>query len=496
MKRRLRKYVAVVMTLLLCLGLWFRHGQVVRAEGEQTATVDIYTDANTKVGSYDIAISNFSVKTAEDGGISFAGEFSLTADQTKGAKGYLLYWYATVDKMGTIATGNTPTIDLSVLSTYNITYSMNSNEAGTVVTYSDVVIKLFADYGASHRVIYDSNYQMGMSIISDMTSDVTAEEYYYQDALTTTEGVYKLPATPTFEGKTWVNTMTDEATGETMTYFFIGWGETDSGGVDELSGFKYGDREETTVTLYAQWQRPCKLTINYYSTEAEMQLQQPCYDPVTIWQESLTDTTFTFTTMPGAEMTGEFFAAWQYKNDDGTAVTLSENEENTIAIPQDGSDVAINMYGLWSPAAKLQVTYNQGDMADPYTIEVKQASISDTTFSFETSSDVVPPSDIAIFEGWSYMNASGEKVMIGAGETCSDIPLTTTAVTMTAVWKEPLPGGSTVSAGTQTLLEGEPYTLGTGSWTVSGSNGGDNCVYTGGREFYIPATGDYNFVAN
>ena len=486
MRRRLRNYAAVVMTLLLCMGLWFQHGQTVRAEGEQTATVNIYTDANTQVGSYDVLISNFTVKTAEDGGVSFTGVFSLTADQSKGTDGYLLYWYTTDDKVGTIATGNTPTIDLSMLSSYNITYSMTSNEDGSVVTYSDVVIKLFADYGASHTVTYKSNYRMG-GVISSTQNDVTAEVTYFQNDVQNLAGIpYNHPDLPTFTTEAGEVTWTNEG------YLFKGWGVKDSGGVNAPETFDYGD---TAIELYAQWQKASQLIINYYRTEAEMQQQNPCYDPVTIMQESLDETSFTFTTMPGAEMDGEFFAGWQYKDKSGAAVTLAENQEVTIAIPQDGSDISLDIYGLWSPAAILQVTYDMGSEFDPYTVEVEQASISDTTFSFETSNEAVPPSDTAIFEGWSYTNASGKTVIIGAGEMCSDIPITTTAVTMTAVWKELLLGGSTVSAGTYTLLEGEPYTLGSGSWTVTYGGSGDSCTYTGGSTFYVTSTGDYTFTA-
>ena len=480
MRRRLRKYVAVVMTLLLCMGIWFQHGQIIRAAGEQTATVEIYTNANTMIGSYNIEISNFGVVTTEEGGTSFSGEFSLTTDQTKGADGYLLYWYTTDDKVDRIATGNTPTINLGMLSEYNIAYSMTSNEDRSEVTYSDVKIKLFADYGESHYVTYYSNETQD----GNHTSDKSESVYYYQMDSEELGGVYNHPETATINGELIEN----------GNNFFVGWGTSDSGDVDTPpSEFKYGN---IPLVLYARWKSPCQLIVNYYLTEADIEIQNPCYDPVTELQSSLSDTSIIFKTMPRAEMKGNFFVGWQYKDETGAVFTLAENETKAIAIPQDGTDVILNLYGIWSPIAVLQVTYDMGDMLEPYTIEVEQASISDTTFSFITSSDVAPPTDTAIFEGWSYTNASGAKVIIGADETCSDIPITTTAVTFTAVWKEPLPEGSTVSTGTYTLLEGVPYTLGSGSWTVTDSSGGDNCVYVGGREFYVSATGDYTFVPN
>ena len=479
MRKRLRKYVAVVMTFLLCTGIWFQHGQIVRAAGEQDAIVEIYTDANTMVGSYSIEISNFGVEISEAQGTVFTGVFSLTADQTKGADGYLLYWYTGKEELGEIATGNTPTIDLGLLSEDKITYSMTSNEDGSV-TYSDVKIKLLADYGESHCVTYYSNETQN----GDHTSDKTESVYYYQMAVEEWDGVYNHPETATIDGELIEN-------GDNS---FVGWGTSDSGVVDTPPrAFQYGD---DPLTLYARWQRPCQLIVNYYQTEADIQNQSPCYDPVTALQSSLSDESITFTTMQGPEMERAFFAGWQYRDETGAVFTLGENETMSIEIPEDGTDVSLDLYGIWSPVAVLQVTYDMGDTVEPYTIEVEQESISDTTFSFTTSSDVAPPTDTAIFEGWSYTNASGATVIIGAGEICSDIPITTTDVTLTAVWKEPLQEGSTVSAGTYTLLEGVPYTLGSGSWTVTDSNGGDNCVYVGGKEFYVPVTGDYTFVPN
>lgn len=486
MRRRLRNYVAVVMTLLLCMGVWFQHGQMVKAEGEQTATVNImlpvFSDNDTgMVTLTDVVITDFTYDP--NGDIPWSGSISLTADQTKNAEGRsIFYWYDSNDKVTTLYTGNTPTIDISRL------WGVKIGEGETETSPYVVTIELYADYGASHTVTYKSNYQMGGSISSNQ-NDVTAEVTYFQDDVQNLEGIpYNHPDLPTFTTEAGEITWTNEG------YFFKGWGLTDSGGVNAPETFDYEEKWDTAIELYAQWQKASQLTVNYYQTKAEMEQQNPCYDPVTVLQESLDDTSFTFTTMPGAETEGEFFAGWQY-DDAGTTYTLAENEEKTIAIPEDGADIILNLYGIWSPAAILQVTYDMGGEFDPYTVEVEQASISDTTFSFETSNEAVPPSDTAIFEGWSYTNASGKTVIIGAGEMCSDIPITTTAVTMTAVWKEPLAGGSTVSAGTYTLLAGEPYTLGSGSWTVTYEGSGDSCTYTGGSTFYVTSTGDYTFTA-
>lgn len=479
MRRRLRNYVAVVMSILLCTCVWFQHVETVKAEGEQLATVHIVTDEKT-LTLQDVAVNNFSVKQTEDGAVTYGGNVALTAEQIKAEDSdgrYLLYWYPTNDSDGAVATGNSPVIDLGML--YEISCEKVSGNDGSV-TYN-LELTVYATYGEEYYVTYYSNETQD----GDHTADTFEQVFYYQADPDELGGTYNHPKTPTINGQVITN----------GNMFFVGWGTTDSGELDDIpSEFSYAD--SSSLTLYARWQSPCELTINYYMTEAEMQLQHPYYDPVTILQQNLEDTSFTFTTKPGAEMDGEFFAAWQYKDETGQAFTLAENETTTIPIPQDGSNVSLDLYGLWSPAAKLQVTYNQGDMGAPDTVEVVQESISDTTFTFVTSADVAPPSDFAIFEGWSYTNADGKTVMIGAGETCSDIPLTTTAVTLTAVWKEPLASGATVSAGTHMLLEGETYTLGSGSWTVTGSDGGDNCLYTGGREFYIPATGDYTFVAN
>lgn len=477
MRRRLRNYVAVVMTLLLCMGLWFQHGQMVKAEGEQTATVRIYPGTDNGIMDYfeigAVPINGFSAKTSEDGMTTYTGTISLTSEDIENPdpdERYLLYWYTSswlnADILPEPLTlGNSvPETDINLL-------NLQVNPGITEGVY-DISVTLYAKYGEMHSVSYYLNESMDG--INPGTLDKTVD--YYQKDVSVTGDSYSHPEAPT---------------GENEDAFFIGWSLTQSGDVQAPpSTFTYG---EGNLDIYAMWKNPCQLTVNYYQTEAEMQDQKPYYGPVTELQKSLSDTSITFTTMPGAKMDGEFFAGWQYKDETGAVFTLAENEEKAIAIPEDGSDVWLDLYGIWTPAAKLQVTYDMGGEFDPYTVEVEQASISDTTFSFETSNEAEPPSDFAIFEGWSYTNASGKTVTIGAGETCSDIPITTTAVTMTAVWKEPLQSGSTVSAGTHTLLAGEPYILGSGSWTVTYGGSGDSCTYAGGSTFYVTSAGDYTF---
>lgn len=66
-----------------------------------------------------------------------------------------------------------------------------------------------------------------------------------------------------------------------------------------------------------------------------------------------------------------------------------------------------------------------------------------------------------------------------------------TQITFTAQWE--WDGESITESGkTYSLKAGTPYTLGTGTWTVSG----DDYNYTGGSTFYVGTDGDYTFTKN
>jgi len=386
MRRRLRNYVAVVMSLLLCMGLWFQHGQMVKAADETSATVIISTGESEVLNLEGVSVKGFSSVTTGDMK-TYIGSLSLTQEQIEAVdtdNRYLVYWFATDDLVDTIATGTSPTIDLSMLYPGYITCEEITDEAGSV-TYNDLTIRLYARYGEEHYVTYYSNEAQD----GDHTSDTYEEVYYYQSDPDELGGAYNHPETATINGKVITN----------GNNFFVGWSTTDSGAVGTPpSEFQYTDNP---LRLYARWQEAACLTITYIP---------------------------------------------------------SENSEG-------------------------------------YDNYAYQQTLTDTTFSFVTEAEPSPPTDYSVFEGWSYTNASGATVMIGAGETCSDIPITTTTVTLTAVWKEPLQSGSTVSAGTHTLLAGEPYTLGSGLWTVTYGGNGDSCTYTGGSTFYVTSTGDYTFAA-
>ena len=175
MRRRLKNYVAVVMSLLLCLGVWFQHGQMVKAEDEILATIIISTGAEADIYLEGIPVKGFSSVTTEDGMTTYVGSLSLTQEQIEAVDAderYLMYWYATDDRMedDTIAVGTSPAIDLSRLFADYITCEEITGEDGSV-TYDRLTITLFASYGASHKVAYDSNYQMG-GYINSSVSDV------------------------------------------------------------------------------------------------------------------------------------------------------------------------------------------------------------------------------------------------------------------------------------------------------------------------------------
>ncbi|MBQ8280325.1 MAG: hypothetical protein IJZ23_10825 [Roseburia sp.] len=465
MRSRLRKYMSVVMTLLLCLGLWFQHGQAVQAAGEQTATVMIdYGTGTAELG--EVTINNFEYAPETD---SCQGTITLTETQTKGTDGYFIYWYAESGRVNSAATGSTPTIDISTLETGMV--SCITNEDGSYT----VMIVLYAGYGASHKI----SYYMNESMDGVTNGTLDQEKVYYQKDTSETGGTYEHPSEP------------GQANGDK---FFIGWSSAHSGEVvAPASTFTYGDAD---VNVYAIWQTPYVLMVNYYATQEDIATQTTCYNAATNAQESLTDTTFSFTTPAAPARDNYFFEAWSYDDGTGTVKTVAENTAVDIAIPSSGSDVALDLYGTWTAAESLTVTYvSEGTtVGNPETIY--QNSADDTTFSFTTAAEPTAPSDNYIFEGWSYTNFSGATVTIGAGETCSDISISTDEVTMTAAWTETTAAGSTIGAGTYTLQAGTAYTLGSGSWTVTYNGSGDSCTYAGGRTFYVTTTGDYTFASN
>lgn len=487
MRSRLRKYVSVVMTLLLCLGLWFQHGQMVKAEVSATGAIYVYIMGQTEDGTTGVidemeigtlTVNNFSGSEAD----GYNGTITLTAEQTKGTtiySGYLLYWYKMEnDILVSVAEGCTPTIDINDLT--DVVVTPVEDEAGNITSYT-VTGVIYAEYGASHMATYISNYDMA----GDSTDSVTVP--YYQDDLKVTEGTYSHPVEPTFWGETEPVTWTKEG------YLFAGWGITDSGGVNAPTTFSYIDRTQTDVTFYAQWQEAAILDIFYYEDEENI---DTVISSDTVTQSNVSDTVFTFTTAEAPERENYFFMGWSYEDEDGTIQTVPAGTVVEMAIPEDGSAVEIDIYGTWTKAKSLTVEYISYEGLEGYSEVIYQRTVDDTTFSFTTAEAPEPQSENMIFEGWSYTGSDGNIVTIGAGETCSDIPVDTTEITLTAVWPETLASGSTISSGTSTLQAGTPYVLGDGSWSVTYNGSSDSCTYASGSTFYVDTMGDYTFAGN
>ena len=218
MRRRLKNYVAVVMSILLCTCVWFQHVETVKAVGEQLATVHIVTDEKT-LTLQDVAVNNFSVKQTEDGAVTYGGNVALTAEQIKAEDSdgrYLLYWYPTNDLDGAVATGNSPVIDLGML--YEISCEEVSGNDGSV-TYN-LELTVYATYGEEHYVTYYSNETQD----GDHTADTFEQVFYYQADPDELGGTYNHPETPTINGRVITN----------GNMFFVGWGTTDSGELDDI----------------------------------------------------------------------------------------------------------------------------------------------------------------------------------------------------------------------------------------------------------------------
>lgn len=457
MRTRLRKYVAVVMALVLCLGIWFQYGQAVQAAGEQTATVSI----NDNVTLTDVPITGFE---ANLDGNSFKGTITLDETQTKREEGYFISWYADSGGVNEVATGATPTIDLSALSIKCAPLDDGSYE---------VFVSLYANFGASHTVSYYMNEQMNGTDKGALVQEIS----YYQKEVDETGAAYSHPAQPS-----------------NGSNFFLGWSTVMSGGVVAPPlEFKY-ETPANNLELYAIWQAPKTLQVNYYATQEDMTQQNACYDPQTDTQESLEDKMLSVTTPSAPEREKFFFMGWSYEDGTDSIKTVAENTALEIAVADDGTDTILDLYGTWQEAASLTVTYISEEK-ECGSQNVLQASVTDKTFSF-TTAEIEIAKENAVFEGWSYANSDGNPVTIGAGELCSDIPIGTGNVTMTAVWKEASPSGSTIGAGTVTLQADTPYVLESGSWTVTDGTTNDTCVYVGGSTFYVAQTGDYTFTAN
>lgn len=84
MRRRLKNYVAVVMSLLLCMGVWFQHGQMVKAEDEILATINISTGAEADIYLEGVPVKGFSSVTTDDMK-TYVGSLSLTQEQIEAA---------------------------------------------------------------------------------------------------------------------------------------------------------------------------------------------------------------------------------------------------------------------------------------------------------------------------------------------------------------------------------------------------------------------------
>lgn len=221
MRTRVRKYVSVVMTLVLCFGMWFQYEQVVQAEGTQTVTVYI-NDNKLESG---MKTDGVSVVESEDA-CSYTGTIALDGEQIKDEKGYFIYWHTTGSGNVEIAKGASPTFELSELAENGMLNCEKKDDGSYEVT-----IYLYADYGASHTVRYYTNEQMDGENKGTLEQEIT----YYQKEVDETGQSYEHPG------------QLQKANSNNL---FIGWGTAMSGGVDAPSEFKYGDQD---LELYAIW---------------------------------------------------------------------------------------------------------------------------------------------------------------------------------------------------------------------------------------------------
>lgn len=221
MRTRVRKYVSVVMALVLCFGMWFQYGQTVQAE--ETLAVMVYINDN----KLESGVKTEEVSVVEgEGSYSYTGTITLDGEQIKDENGYFIYWYTTGSGNVEIATGASPTIELSKLAENGMLNCKKNDDESYEVTVS-----LYANYGASHTVRYYTNEQMDGLEKGTLEQEIT----YYQKAVEEKGQTYEHPVQP------------QNANSNNL---FIGWGTAMSGGVDAPSEFKYGDQD---LELYAIW---------------------------------------------------------------------------------------------------------------------------------------------------------------------------------------------------------------------------------------------------
>lgn len=176
-------------------------------------------------------------------------------------------------------------------------------------------------------------------------------------------------------------------------------------------------------------------------------------------------------------------AGWSYN---GNLYEIREDTDTSILIEYNQNVTEITLEAQWR-ANPATVIYNANGSTFAQS-EVTHEDISNTNLSIKII-ESTPTKEGYIFNGWLY---NGSSITADTEFSWNDFAGGT--IKLEADWiEEEWDGKSITESGkTYSLKAGTPYTLGTGTWTVSG----DDYSYTGGSTFYVGTDGDYTFTKN
>lgn len=141
---------------------------------------------------------------------------------------------------------------------------------------------------------------------------------------------------------------------------------------------------------------------------------------------------------------------------------------------------------------KVTVNFSAGEGVEWDEEATKQTPIlSGGVYKITFPEQPQPKKEKCFFEGWKCESLSDDLYKSGNLTIASEKITHDTEFTFTAqwTWDNTFP---IESDGAYPLKAGTPYTLGTGTWTVSG----DNYSYTGGSTFCVGTDGNYTFTKN
>lgn len=249
-----------------------------------------------------------------------------------------------------------------------------------------------------------------------------------------------------------------DAEPEASGYFFNGWsvllndtthfvsgGETISGEDGSALSFLYSEYADSTVTLTAQWQEvawaAAWFDLNGGAVDGSSENVAEYYN-----QTTPDEATFIVTMLKEPVRSGYLFHGWQYTDASGQTYTFSAGEttENVLVFTY-GTDTELMFTALWEVAP----------------------TPTPTSTPMPTPTNTPTPTPVPT-------------------STPTPIPTSTPTPTPTPE-PTPTPAPMMVYEGEVELWSGDKYQFQGGTWMIEG----DNTVYEGWIEFYVPTSGTY-----